>query len=267
MSLPNLTKELIYTYENGVATLALNRPEKLNACTTSMYDGIARVAEEVRDNDEIKVLIITGVGKGFCSGSDAEERLAARKKVQSRSRKELIHPLGYSAIPLYTLSKPTIAAINGICVGSGLSIALLCDIRIASDRARFGALWIKRGLIPDLGATYLLPQTVGLDRALELAITGDLVDAHRAEEMGLVTRVVPHDVLMGATNELARKIASGPSVAVELTKRGMYRGLTSDYASQLDFETYAQNMCFQTEDFKESIVAFREKRKPRFQGK
>jgi 2-(1,2-epoxy-1,2-dihydrophenyl)acetyl-CoA isomerase len=179
----------------------------------------------------------------------------------------MVQPTGYFGSALFSLSKPTIAAINGVAVGAGLSLALLCDIRIASEKARFGAVWVRMGIIPDVGGTYLLPRTIGLDKALELAFTGDIIDAREAERVGLVTKVVPHDDLMKVTDELASRIAKGPSVAMEVMKRGMYRAVGGDYNAQLDFESYAQNLCFQTEDYKEAISAFKEKREPRFQGK
>ena len=266
MSLRDLTDELIYSCADGVATLTFNRPDKLNACTTAMYDGISRVAQQVREDDEIKVLVLTGAGKGFCAGSDAKKRLAKRTKGK-KSHKEVVEPIGYFSVPLYGLNKPLIAAINGACVGSGLSLALLCDIRISSEKAKFGALWVKRGLIPDVGATWLLPRIIGLDKALAMSFTGEIIDAHEAEQIGLVTEVVPHDMLMHTVNELALNIARGPSVAIELMKRGMSRGFSGDYLSHLEFESYAQNICFQTKDFQESIAAFLEHREPHFQGK
>ena len=265
----NLTDELIYTAKEGVATLTLNRPEKLNACTTEMYKGITLVADEVRDNDELKVLVITGAGRGFCAGSDAQKRLAARaagEKMET-SRKEMVQPVGNFGVALQNLGKPTIAAVNGVCVGAGLSFALLCDIRIVSDKSRFGAVWVNRGLIPDVGGTFLLPRTIGLDKALELAFTGEIIDAKEAERINLVTKVVPHDDLMNVTYNLASRIANGPSVAIELMKRGIYRAMGGDYVAQLDFEGYAQQLCFQTEDFKEALSAFMEKRKAVFKGK
>jgi len=269
MTLQGLTNELTYSCEDGVAVLTLNRPDKLNACTTAMYNGIIEVVDEVTRDDDAKVLIITGAGKGFCAGSDAKSRLEARAEGKSlaRSRKELIAPVGYFGSALYHLEKPTIAAVNGVCAGAGLSFALLCDIRIASDKSRFSAVWSRMGLVPDVGATYLLPRTVGVDRALKLCFTGEMVDAAEAERIGLVTEVVAHDLLMSTVHELATKIAQGPSVAIELAKRGIYRAMGGDYAAQLDFESYAQNVCFQTNDFQEALAAFKEKRKARFQGR
>jgi len=268
MTLEGLTEELIFSCEDGIAVLTLNRPDKLNACTTAMYNGIIQVVDEVRQNDDAKVLIITGAGKGFCAGSDAKNRLEVRAKGKNlaQSRSEMIAPVGYFGSALYDLEKPTIAAVNGVCAGAGISFALLCDIRIASDKSRFSAVWSRMGLVPDVGATYLLPRTVGLDRALKLCFTGEMVDAAEAERIGLVTELVQHDLLMSTVHELATKIAQGPSVAIELAKRGIYRAMGGNYAAQLDFESYAQNVCFQTNDFREALASFKEKRKARFQG-
>jgi 2-(1,2-epoxy-1,2-dihydrophenyl)acetyl-CoA isomerase len=269
MAIEDLTDEILFSLKGGVATVTLNRPDKLNACTAAMYNGIVKVADEVRENDEIKVLVVTGAGPGFCAGSDAKSRLTARAQGKNleQSRWELVQPVGYFGAALHKVGKPTIAAVNGACVGAGLSIALLCDIRIASEKARFGAVWVRRGLVPDVGATYLLPRTVGLDRALELCFTGEVIDAREAERIGLVTRVVAHDDLVSVVNRLACTIAEGPSVAIELMKRGMYRAVGGDYDAQLDFESYAQNLCFKTEDFKEGTAAFLEKRDARFKGR
>jgi 2-(1,2-epoxy-1,2-dihydrophenyl)acetyl-CoA isomerase len=234
-----------------------------------MYDGLCAVVNTVQEDDAVKVLILTGAGKGFCAGSDAKERLASRtdERAAEASRTRILQPVGYFGIPLHRLQKPAIAAINGVCVGAGLSLSLLCDIRIASDKARFGAVWVRRGLIPDVGATCLLPRTIGLDRALEMAFTGDVIDAREAERIGLITRFVPHEDLMEKARALARRIAEGPAVAIEFIKRGMTRAMGGDYLGQLDFESYAQNVCFKTEDFRESLAAFEEKREPRFKGK
>jgi len=267
-----LTQELLFAVENGIATVTLNRPDKRNALTTSMYEGLHNVLTEVKRNDAVKVLLLTGNGPGFCAGSDAEERLLPRI-VNDRSvpleknRSDLLEPVMlYLAPALYSSGKPSIAVINGVAAGAGLSLALLCDIRIASDKARFGTSWVNIGLTPDVGATFSLPRIVGLDKALKLFFTGELIDAKEAERINLVTQVVPHDSLMKTAKELAMKIAKGPSVAIELAKRAAYHGIVNDFVSQLYFENYAQNICFASQDFKEGVRAFKEKRQPNFTG-
>lgn len=264
-----LTQELVFEVENGVATITLNRPDKRNALTTSMYEGLRNVLGEIKRQDKIKVLILTGNGVGFCSGSDAEDRLLPHilDDPLEKTRAELLEPVMlYLAPSLYHLGKPSIAAINGVATGAGLSLALLCDIRISSEKARFGASWLNVGLIPDVGATFSLPRIIGIDRALKLFFTGEFIDAIEAERINLVTQVVPHDDLMKTSKELAVKIARGPSVAIELARRAAYYGIVNDLVSQLYFENYAQNICFASQDFKEGVRAFKEKRQPNFTG-
>jgi len=171
------------------------------------------------------------------------------------------------ALDIADLDKPLIGAINGAAVGAGLSLSLLCDIRLASEKARFGAVWLSVGLVPDVGATYYLPRIVGREKSMELMLSREVIDAREALKIGLVSRVVAPDQLMKDAMELATKIASGPAVAIELTKRSLQRSLTNDLEAQLDYETYAQNICRQTEDHKEGIRAFEEKRKPVFTGR
>ncbi len=256
---------LIFTKEEGIATITFNRPEKLNAVTEAMRTEVHRIATELRGDEEVKVLIITGAGEAFSTGADASELTADYSGPIPPY--VLKRPLGWWTLPVRYFPKPTIAAIPGIVAGVTFSLALACDFRIASEKARFSMLFVKRGLVPDGGATYYLPRIVGTSKALELMFSGDVIDAKEAERLGLVNRVVPHDELMNATRELATKIAKGPSVAIDLIKRGVYKGVVNDLESQLDFETLAQRICFQTEDFKEGITSFLEKREPKFKGR
>lgn len=261
-------EEIVLSKENGVATLTLNRPDRMNAFTTPMYHELRQIVADIHDDDSTKVLIVTGAGRAFCAGSDVQHRLSARLEGQKieTSRRETLEPVGLVASMFRSIGKPTIAAINGVATGAGLSLSLLCDLRIASENARFGAAWVKVGLIPDLAATYSLPRLIGPDKALEIFLTGDLIDAREAERIGLVTRVVPHDELMKYSMEFAQRLASGPSVAIELIKRAVYRGLQNDLDRQLEFETYAQNVCRQTEDHQEGVKAFLEKRQATYKG-
>ena len=259
--------EILFEKKEGVAVITLNRPERFNAFTTRMYREFPKIIDNIRRDDEIRVMIITGSGKGFCAGSDVTDRLADRlEKGKEENRFETLKQVGAIALDLVNFDKPIITAINGVAVGAGLSIPLISDIRIASEKARFGAVWVRVGLIPDVGATYFLPRIIGKDRALEMALSGDIIDAEEALKIGLITKLVPHDELMTESMGLAAKIAAGPAVAIELIKRGFQRSLNNDLLTQLDYESYAQGICRHTEDHKEGIRAFTEKRKPDFKG-
>ena len=252
---------------DGVATLTLNHPEKMNAMTTEMWMDLRRVIDTIEKDEEIKVLVITGTGRAFCSGSDVSGRLAVRMEGKfEKTHAELMEPVGYVSYLIHRLDVPIIAAINGTAAGAGLSLALLSDIRIASNTARFVAAWVKVGLVGDLGATYLLPRVVGISKALELLTTGDLINAQEAERIGLVSKVVPPEELMPTVKALATKLAQGPAVTIKFLKRGVYKGIHNDFLTQLDFESYAQNVCRQTEDHREGVRAFMEKRPPQFKG-
>lgn len=260
--------EILLEKKEGVAVVTLNRPERFNSFTTSMYREFPQIVDQLRRDDEVKAVILTGAGKGFCAGSDVSDRLGKRlEKGGEESRFENLQQVGAMALDIADFDKPIIGAINGAAVGAGLSLALLCDIRLASEKARFGAVWLTVGLIADVGATYYLPRIVGREKALELILTREIVGADEALKIGLVSKVFPHAQLMDEARKLAGSIAAGPSVAVELTKRGLQRSLENDLKTQLDYETYAQNICRQTEDHKEGIRAFAEKRKPAFVGR
>ncbi len=256
---------VLFTREEGIATITFDRPERLNAVTEAMRTEVHRIATELRGDDEVKVLVITGAGEAFSSGADTGELTADYSgPIEPHILKR---PFGWWILPVRYFPKPTIAAIPGIVAGTTYSLALACDFRIASEKARFSMVFVKRGLIPDGGATYYLPRIVGTSKALELMLLGDTIDAREAERLGIVNKVVPHDELMNATRELAMRIAKGPSVAIELIKRGVYKGIVNDLESELDYESLAQRICFQTEDFKEGVASFIERRPPQFKGR
>jgi len=218
-----------FSKREGVATITIDRPQQMNAMTTEMWNKFRRIVEDAATDDEVRVVVLTGTGNAFCAGSDVRpgSRPGSPGRATKRPGVKCLEPVGQIASVMYRLGKPTIGAVNGVAAGAGLSLALLCDIRIASEQARFAASWIKVGLIPDLGTTYLLPRTIGLDAALEMILTGDVLDVQQAHRLGLVTRVVPHQDVFRVAQELARKIASGPAIAVELAKRAAQKGLVN----------------------------------------
>lgn len=257
---------MLFTKEDGIATLTLNRPEKLNAITSEMADMLADLAILLDRDDEVKVLIVTGTDPGFCSGADVNIIKGKRTFVCPR-RFPLTKPKDTCWYALRNMSKPAIAAINGMCAGAGLTLALECDIRIASEKARFGTICIRRGMPWDAGLGYYLPRLLGTSKAFEWYLTGDIIDAKEAERLGVVSRVVPHHDLMNAVKELAIKVANGPSIAIALAKRITYQGIEKDLETVAELETQAQRICFQTEDLQEAVNAFLEKRQPIFKGK
>lgn len=251
--------------EGAIATLVLNRPERLNALLPTLVLSFPRAIEDVRKDDAIRVLIMTGAGRAFCAGGDVGTK-GSGKTYQELSQRWSRFLIGPVAISLRNLEKPTIAAINGAAVGAGVSLFLACDITIASENARFGLAFVKVGLVPDAGATYFLPRKVGISKAIELMCTGDMINAEEAERIGLVSRVVPQDKLMEEVRELAEKLAKGPPIAIGLIKRAAYKSLDNNLEQQIDFEDYAQSLCFKTEDHKEGARSFMEKREPDFKG-
>src|SRR5262252_3781418 len=232
---------LLYEVKDGIATLTLNRPDRLNALGGSLRDDLHDAVTRSAADPDVRVMVITGAGKGFCSGGDVK---AMREAPQ-----------------------PIIAAVNGAAAGAGMNLALGCDIRIASTAARFTQAFVKRGLHPDWGGTYFLPRVVGTAKACEMIFTGDVIDAAEAERLGIVSRVVAPEELMPAAYELARRIAAGPPVAIRLAKRSIYASSELDLRAALQVETMAQNICFETEDATEGIRAFGEKRPPVFKGR
>ncbi len=251
-----------------IGILTLNRPEKLNAITYKMITyGFPNIFNEIQDDPEIRVLIVTGAGKAFCVGGDVADLHSFTEYDPSLNTSQRLRPLASFALSLYNLEKPTIAAINGVAATSGLAIALLCDIRIASENARFGIGFVSRGLIPDCGATFSMPRCIGAAKSFELMYTGDLIDAKEAERIGLVNKIVPKDNVMLEAQALAKRLAKSPPLALAQAKRAIHNGLMNNLEQQLFFESYAQYFLFKTEDFKEGVSSFLEKREAKFKGK
>ena len=253
---------LILEKEEGIATLTLNRPEKLKAIVLALAESVAKALEEVNNDKGVRVLIVTGAGRAFCAGVN----VAALEAIARMSTREFTDFTRIFSVAYRELKRPTIAAINGLVIGMGVSIAMACDVRIASEEARFSLAQVKRGIVPDCGATYFLPRLVGTAKAIELAVTGDTIDAEEAERIGLVNKVVPPGEVAKVARELADKIAKGPPITIELAKRAIYRGTSNDLEQQLEFESFAQNICFRTGDHQEGIRSFFEKRDPLFKG-
>jgi enoyl-CoA hydratase/carnithine racemase len=259
---------LLYDVKDGIATLTLNRPERLNALGDSLRDDLLDAVTRASADHEVRVMIVTGAGKGFCAGGDVKAMNEAKEDRRERPLIEKIAPSrDRTLLAMRDAPQPIIAAVNGAAAGAGMNLALGCDIRIASTAAKFSQAFVRRGLHPDWGGTYFLPRVVGMAKACELIFTGDIIDAPEAMRLGLVSQVVAPEALMPTANDLARKIATGPPIAVRLAKRALYHSVDSDLRAALEFETFAQNVCSETEDAREGIRAFVEKRAPVFQGR
>jgi enoyl-CoA hydratase/carnithine racemase len=254
--------------KDGVVLLTLNRPDKLNAVTWNSWWEISQAVRQVGEDDEARVLVITGSGRGFSAGTDLAAVVAgAGEAPPAASRNERLRSRYLGGVSVLACPKPTIAAVNGVAAGAGLSICLACDIRIASEEARFSAIWSRRALVPDMGCSYLLPRIVGISKALELMYTGDMIDAQEALAIGLVSQVVPADELTPTAMTLAGRIAKGPPMAIELTKRLAYRGWREEMEAQSEYEEYLQRLCAESEDAQEGVRSFLEKREPVFKGR
>jgi len=260
-------KCLLYEAKDGVATLTLNRPERLNALGDTLRDDLHDAVTRASEADDVRVIIITGAGKGFCAGGDVKAMNERKVEGGERPLVEKVAPgRDRTVLALRDAPKPVIAAVNGAAAGAGMNLALACDIRLASRAAKFAQAFVRRGLHPDWGGTYFLPRVIGVAKAAELIWTGEIIEAEEALRLGIVSAVYPAEDLMAAAYALAAKIVAGPPVAIRLAKRAIYHNLECDLRQALEFETFAQNICFETEDAREGIRAFVEKRPPAFRG-
>lgn len=262
-------KDVIVEKDGGVLVLTFNRPERLNALNWRILKEATEVLDQAGSDDSVKVVVITGGGRGFCSGADLAPPMEGDDPEPPMDRRLKLTPFrgfGRLALTIRNCPKPVIAAVNGHAVGAGFTMALAADIRIASENAKFSSIFVRRGLMPDSGITYFLPRLIGTGKALELMYSGDIIDAAQAEKMDIVNRVVPHDELMPAAMGLAKKIAQGASMPIEMTKQAVYHGQTTDLETQLAFEAWAQELCHVSHDYKEGKTAFLERRDPAFRG-
>ncbi len=252
---------------NGVLTLTLNRPEALNALTVEAMGRLGDRLEEAAADPTARAVVITGAGNAFSAGGDIAFLQEIAGMAPARIR-DVVYG-SFQRVPriIRTMDKPVIAAVNGAAVGAGCEIALACDFRIASDKARFGEVWINIGCVPAMGGMFLLPRIVGLAKATELVLTGEIIDAREALRIGLVNKVVMPPDLAPAAEELALRLAHGPARAIAAAKAALNRGLSGTFSGELDATLDQQLACFRTEDFAEGVRALAERRAPRFSGR
>jgi enoyl-CoA hydratase/carnithine racemase len=257
---------VLYRTEGHVSVITLNRPEVKNAFSPEMIGLWRQFLEEARSDHAVRVVIVTGNGDTFCSGGDIRD-MAEGKLMSWEMKRFLWEGVHRIVLTMEDMDKPVIAAINGAAMGAGLDMALMCDLRVCSDRARLAESYILMGLVPGDGGAYFLPRLVGISKALEMLLTGDVIGPKEALDIGLVNRVVPHERLMEETMILARKIADKPPLAVSITKRAVYQGQMSALRSHLDYISSQNALLSETGDHREAARAFLEKRKPVFVGK
>src|SRR2546421_8014629 len=262
----NKPKSFLYDQNDGIATITLNRPERLNAITFEVYHELTDFFAKLCDEKDVRVVVITGAGRAFCSGGDVIDIIGELQGRDAEGLLEFTRMTCDLIRNMRALPKPIIASLNGTTAGAGACIALASDIRIASEEAKIAFLFVKVGLAgTDMAASYLLPRVVGLSKATELLFTGDFVSAAEAERIELYNRVVPRDQLQRTTQEFAQKLASGPAVGIAKTKEMLNRELHISFESALEAEAVAQALCMQTPDFKEAHAAFLEKREAKFE--
>jgi enoyl-CoA hydratase/carnithine racemase len=260
--------DFLYDVSDGIATVTFNRPEVLNALTFEVYAQFRDLLEELRYDDAVKVLILTGAGDAFCSGGDVHEIIGELLARDVKDHLAFTRMTGATVQNMRLLDKPIIAALNGMTAGAGAVIALASDLRIASERARFAFLFTRVGLAGvDMGAGYLLPRLVGTGHAAELLMLGDTIDAATADRYGLVNRVVPHGDLLPTAQQWARRLADGPTLALSMTKRMLNSEQNMDLVTALEAEAQAQALMLMNDDHRRFYEAFKKKEKPKFGGR
>lgn len=259
--------------EEKIATIILNRPARRNAINRQMMEELITTLGELALDEEIKVVMLTGAGKAFCSGADVdlmtggkEEKVLGEQSVEELRRSYVFVAAKKLILGLRKLEKPTVAVINGVCVGAGFDLALACDLRLGSENTTFMCGFVKIGLFPGFGATWLYPRIMGSGKALELLYTGDPLSAGEAERIGVLNKVVPVADLDKEALALAQKIAAGPPIALRLIKAQVYEGLNMDLEMALNHAAMCEAITLASQDHKEGVTALREKRTPAFKG-
>ena len=265
-------EQILYEKSDGVATITLNRPERMNAFTDVMLREWAAALEDARLDRDVRAVIVTGAGRGFCAGADLRGGSGiasdgAAPPTAADRRNWLRDGVHYVPRAVQLLDKPYIAAVNGAAVGAGMDMASMADIRIASESAKFAMSYVKVGLVPGDGGCYFLPRIVGIAKALELIWTGDFIDPAEALRIGYVSKVVPGENLASAAREFALRLAQGPAVAMQLAKRLVYRGLDAGWHEAFEQAGSAMAIAQSTEDAREGPRAFVESRQPKFMGR
>lgn len=259
-------ENILYENQGGIAKLTLNRPDKLNSFTSQMHEEIRDALAKLRAEKSTRVLVLTGAGRGFCAGQDLSER-SAKESSQGidlgGTVEKYYAPL---VLALRALPLPVICAVNGVAAGAGANLALACDIVLAARSASFIEVFCKLGLLPDTGGTYFLPRLIGTARAMGLSMLGPKVSAEQAEAWGLIWKVVDDDRLVAETNELAKHFSEAPTLGLALTKAALYASIDNTLEEQLKLEGNSMRTLGRSDDYREGVAAFMEKRPPRFKG-
>jgi enoyl-CoA hydratase/carnithine racemase len=263
-----VSNTVVLSKEDYIAIITLNRPERLNAFNRQMEEELIEALAGVREDKNIRVMVLTGAGRAFCSGGDVSENMADEYGGTAQKVSDTFHHI-YNGIilQLFNLDIPTIGMINGAAVGLGFDLALACDIRIGSENARFMVGFTRMGLTPAAGGAWLMPRVMGLAKAIELVYTADFLEAEEALRLGVLNRLVPASALERETMALARKIGENSPLANRLAKLQIHKGLNADLGTALELGGTCQAICLTSEDTREALAAFREKRKPVFKGR
>lgn len=258
---------VLYDMNDGVAEITLNRPENRNSMTPDLLAGLAECVARAKADADVRCVIVTGRGKSFCAGADFKARAEADPNAPYVAPQERAYNTYAHFLSLLELEVPTIAAMNGHAIGGGLGLAIVCDLRVAAEGAKYGASFVRLGLHPGMANTYILPRLMGVPNAVELLLTGRLVDGAEAARRGLANYAVAPEQVLPKARELAREIASAAPLAVRWTKRSIYQGLAWDPRTAARYEGMVQSRTMETEDFREGTKALLEKREPQFRGR